>query len=107
MLDLQPCLIGERIRLPPLEASDFENLCAVASDPLLWEQHPDKIRSMRAAFESFFSQALASRCSLVAVDDRAGALIGCTRTPAIETPPSRELRLVSATRIRGTPNAEI
>ena len=79
MLNLQPCLIGERIRLQPLEASDFETACAVASDPLLWEQHPDKSRSTRAGFESFFSQALASRGSLVGVDGRANDLIGCTR----------------------------
>jgi RimJ/RimL family protein N-acetyltransferase len=79
VLDLQPSLIGERTRLRPLEASDFENLCAVASDPLIWEQHSDKSRSTRTGFETFFSQALASRGSLVVVDGRTGNVIGCTR----------------------------
>lgn len=43
VLDLQPSLSGERTRLRPLEVSDFENLCAVALDPLrrsFWRKLP-------------------------------------------------------------------
>ena len=42
--DLQPTLRGELLELRPFEASDFEDLFAVAADPLIWEQHPDRDR---------------------------------------------------------------
>ncbi len=38
--DLQPVLKGEFLELRPVRADDFEDLFAVASDPLIWKQHP-------------------------------------------------------------------
>jgi hypothetical protein len=38
--ELQPVLRGEIIELRPLRAEDFPALYDVASDPLIWEQHP-------------------------------------------------------------------
>ncbi len=39
MLGRQPVLEGEHVRLRPLRPDDWEALFAVASDPLIWEQH--------------------------------------------------------------------
>jgi N-acetyltransferase len=58
--DLQPALVGETISLRPLIADDFEALYAAASDPLIWEQHPEPLRYQRQVFEEFFAGALAS-----------------------------------------------
>jgi len=38
--DLQPVLKGKILELRPLRPGDFHDLYAVASDPLIWEQHP-------------------------------------------------------------------
>jgi RimJ/RimL family protein N-acetyltransferase len=40
MLDRQPVLEDERLLLRPLRAEDWDALFAVASDPLVWQQHP-------------------------------------------------------------------
>jgi N-acetyltransferase len=42
--DLQPNLKGELIELRPLTSEDWDDLFAVASDPLIWEQHPESDR---------------------------------------------------------------
>lgn len=58
--DLQAILENELVKLVPLQEIDFERLYAVASDPLIWEQHPNKDRYKRAVFESFFKGAMES-----------------------------------------------
>lgn len=55
---LQPTLEDERILLRPLQPADFDILYLVASDPLIWEQHPQKDRWERPVFEAFFQGAL-------------------------------------------------
>ncbi len=45
--DLQPHLKGELIELRPLMPEDCDGLFGVASDPLIWEQHPESDRSTR------------------------------------------------------------
>lgn len=78
-LDLQPTLTGERITMRPLEFQDFENLFAVASDPLIWSQHPDPGRGTREGFPPFFEGALASKSCLVAVEAARRTVIGWSR----------------------------
>ena len=39
-MNLQPILENENVKLLPLQEDDFEVLYQVASDPLIWEQHP-------------------------------------------------------------------
>jgi len=68
MFDLQPTLDGDLVRLRPLRQEDFEDLYAVASDPLIWEQHPVKDRYKREVFEGLFRESLASGGTLVAID---------------------------------------
>jgi len=77
--DLQPTLIGETIFLRPLQAGDFEPLYAAASDPAIWEQHPEPLRYQRAVFAGFFASALASGGALLAIEKHSGAVIGSSR----------------------------
>ncbi len=58
--DLQPNLKGGLIQLRPLAPDDWENLFAVASDPLIWEQHPESDRYKEDVFRVFFREALES-----------------------------------------------
>jgi RimJ/RimL family protein N-acetyltransferase len=77
--DLQPILRGELLELRPLRAGDFDELYAVARDPLMWEQHPVKDRYRSEVFQEFFGTALQSGGALVAVDSRNGRIIGSSR----------------------------
>jgi RimJ/RimL family protein N-acetyltransferase len=75
----QPTLTGELLELRPLRAEDFEALYAVASDPLIWEQHPDNDRWKPDVFREFFQGAMKSGGALVALDRRDGKIIGSSR----------------------------
>jgi len=77
--ELQPRIDNKYIRLEPLEPDDFDALFAVASDPLIWEQHPNKDRYQRAVFEGFFKGALASGGAFCVLDAMTGELIGSSR----------------------------
>ena len=79
MLDLQPTLTGQHLTLRPLTPRDFDELFAVAADPLLWAQHPDPGRGTREGFSSFFDGALTSKACLVAIDAARQSVIGCSR----------------------------
>lgn len=78
-IDLQPTLKGDLVHLSPLRAEDFPSLYAVASDPLIWEQHPEKDRYREDVFQAFFSDALKSGGALVARDAVDGSVIGSSR----------------------------
>ena len=77
--DAQPTLVGETISLRPLSAEDFEPLYAVASDPLIWADHPEPVRYQRPVFERFFDSALTSRSALVVTDKVSGEVAGSSR----------------------------
>ena len=77
--DPQPILRGALVTLQPLRADDRDALYAVASDPLIWEQHPDRTRSEPAGFRVFFRQALESGGAVLAIDNGTGAVIGSSR----------------------------
>ena len=79
VFELQPRLAGELVRARPLERSDFDALYAVASDPLLWEQHFDKERWREERFQKFFDEALGSGGALLIMDAATGAVIGTSR----------------------------
>ena len=84
MLDRQPVLEGELVRLRPLVPEDWEALFALASDPLIWEQHPAHDRWQEEVFRAFFDDALAKRGALVAIDRASGAVIGSSRFQGLE-----------------------
>jgi RimJ/RimL family protein N-acetyltransferase len=77
--DFQPVLTGQLLALRPLRPEDFPNLYAVASDPLIWEQHPIDNRWMPEVFKEFFREALESGGALIATDSQNGRVIGSSR----------------------------
>lgn len=52
---IQPELESEKYQLIPLQQGDFDALYKVASDPKVWEQHPNKNRYEKGVFENFFN----------------------------------------------------
>ena len=84
MLDRQPVLAGEHVRLRPLQPDDWDALFAVASDPLIWEQHPAHDRWQEPVFRPFFDDALANQGALIALDAQSGAVIGSSRYQGLE-----------------------
>lgn len=79
MFDLQPNLENNLIKITPLKADDFEILYAVASDPLIWEQHPNKDRYKREVFETFFKGAMESKGAFLVYNKINNELIGSSR----------------------------
>ena len=77
--DLQPHLKGELIELRPLTPEDWDDLFAVASDPLIWEQHPESDRYKEDVFKIFFREALESGGAFVVIDKKSQRIIGSTR----------------------------
>jgi RimJ/RimL family protein N-acetyltransferase len=77
--DLQPILEGKLLRLRPLQPEDFQELYAVASDPLIWEQHPNSDRYQEEVFNEFFREGLDSGGALIAIDAKDGRAIGSSR----------------------------
>jgi len=76
---LQPNLEGKLLSLRPLQPEDFHELYAVASDPLIWEQHPNNDRYQEEVFQEFFREALESGGALIAIDAKDGRVIGSSR----------------------------
>jgi RimJ/RimL family protein N-acetyltransferase len=72
-------LTGELLGLRPLRAEDFRDLYAVASDPLIWEQHPIRDRYKEEVFAEFFRESLESGGALIAIDCKDGRVIGSSR----------------------------
>jgi len=77
--DLQPTLKGKLVELRPLRSTDFQDLYAVASDPLIWEQHPARERYREDVFREFFREALESGGALIATDCKDARVIGSSR----------------------------
>lgn len=75
-----PVMQGDRLSLRPLVLQDSEALYQVASDPLIWEQHPDPERYKREKFQkNFLDGALASGSALVVLDKNSQQIVGCSR----------------------------
>ena len=77
--DLQPILQDNVIKALPLQCNDFERLFEVASDPLIWEQHPSKDRYKREGFETFFKGAIESGGAFLVLDNQTDKVIGSSR----------------------------
>lgn len=77
--ELQPTLRGRLLTLRPLGSKDWDELYAVASDPLIWEQHPANDRYQLDVFQAFFREGLESGGALAAIDNRDGKIIGSSR----------------------------
>src|SRR5438034_8339984 len=77
--DLRPHLKGELVELRPLKPEDWDALFAVASDALIWEQHPESDRYKEAVFKVFFVEAVESGGAFVVIDNKSQQIIGSTR----------------------------
>src|SRR4029077_5182339 len=77
--DLQPNLKGDLIELRPLRPEDWDDLFAVASDPLIWEQHPESDRYKENVFRVFFREALESGGAFAIIDAKSQRIVGSTR----------------------------
>lgn len=77
--NLQPILENDLCVLYPLEEKDFDALYEAASDPKIWEQHPNKDRWKKEVFEKFFEGAIKSRGAFKIIDKQTEKVIGSTR----------------------------
>jgi RimJ/RimL family protein N-acetyltransferase len=77
--ELPPHLVGDLLELRPLTPGDWESLFAVASDPLIWEQHPAQDRYKEEVFKEFFREALESGGAFVVIDRTTRKIIGSSR----------------------------
>ncbi|POY35351.1 N-acetyltransferase [Solitalea longa] len=75
----QPTLENEQVILFPLLETDFDELYAAASDPKIWEQHPNKDRWKKDVFRTFFEGALQSKGAFKIVDKTINRAVGSTR----------------------------
>ena len=76
--EAQPTLRGELVEVRRLRQDDYDALYAVASDPLIWEQHPDD-RYRDDVFREFFAEHLATGGALAVLDAAGGDVIGTSR----------------------------
>ena len=78
-MNIQATLENENVKLVPLNPNDFEELFSVASDPKIWEQHPNKDRYKREIFQNFFQGAMESKGAFKILDKNTGEIAGSTR----------------------------
>ncbi|WP_017259978.1 GNAT family N-acetyltransferase [Pedobacter arcticus] len=67
------------VTLVPLKDYDFRALYEVASDPLIWEQHPSFNRYKKDVFRRFFKKALQSNSAFIIIDSQNHDVIGSSR----------------------------
>lgn len=77
--ELQPTLEGRLLTLRPLRCEDWDELFAVASDPLIWEQHPESDRYKEEVFRRYFDGAMDSGGAFLVIDNENGRAIGSSR----------------------------
>jgi N-acetyltransferase len=78
-MNLQPMLENSTIQLVALHESDFEALYAAASDPKIWEQHPNRDRWKKEAFQVYLEGAIQSKGAFKIINKTTGEIIGSTR----------------------------
>lgn len=79
MINFQPLLSNELVKARPLLQSDFDDLYRAASDPLIWEQHPNKNRYQLADFKNYFKGGIESGGALLVLDAETKEIIGSSR----------------------------
>jgi len=91
-MELQPHLTGKLIELTPLRLQDFQDLFQAASDPLIWEQHPEPDRYKREVFQKYFDSGIESGGAFVIRERSSGRIIGSSRFYNYE-PEKREVMI--------------
>src|SRR3954467_11941442 len=90
--ELQPTLEGDLLELRPLRLDDFEALFAAASDPLIWEQHPENDRYTRDVFQRYFDGAIESKGAFAIIEKKSRRMIGSSRYCNLD-PAAREVEI--------------
>lgn len=72
-------LRSSSITLRPITEDDFHELYRAASDPEIWEFHPNSDRYQLEPFKKFFRGALDSKGGLVIIDNESNTIIGSSR----------------------------
>lgn len=78
-INFQPILKNSLVTATPLQQTNFDDLYEAASDPLIWEQHPNKNRWQQQAFENYFAGALKSGGAFLVRDAKTNEIIGSSR----------------------------
>ena len=78
-MNTQPTLSGKLVSIRPLTQSDYKDLFKAASDPLIWELHPQPDRYKPDVFKSFFDEALKSKGAVVIINKETSEIIGTSR----------------------------
>jgi RimJ/RimL family protein N-acetyltransferase len=77
--ELQPVLTGTLVELRPLTGEDFPALYLAASDPLIWEQHPEPDRWTEPVFRRYFDGGMECGGAFAILDRQSGRIIGSSR----------------------------
>src|SRR5579863_9575509 len=85
LLEIQPTLQNDLVILRPLHESDYMPLYQVASDPLIWSQHPCNDRYLEVNFNQFFDESMKSKGALIVIDRQCDEIIGSTRFNRLST----------------------
>ena len=89
IFELQPRLTGKLIELRPLTRDDVDALFAAASDPLIWEQHPESDRYTQPVFQKYFDGAIESKGAFAIIERASGKIIGSSRYADLDPVASR------------------
>src|SRR5213075_2597216 len=87
--DPQLTLTGDLLQLRPLHPDDFDALYSAASDPLIWEQHPESDRYTRPVFQKYFDGAIESKGAFAIIERASGKIIGSSRYADLDPVGSR------------------
>ena len=78
--DLQPAFLHDNLlKLIPLQECHFDRLFEIASDPLVWEQHPNPNRYQLKGFTNYFKGAIESKGAFLIIDGNTNEIVGCSR----------------------------
>ncbi|MVZ61979.1 GNAT family N-acetyltransferase [Sphingobacterium humi] len=66
------------VKLIPLLKEDYEWVYAAASDPQIWEQHPDQRRYSPIGFTKYFQKLLAADLPYLILHEKTEQVIGAT-----------------------------
>src|SRR5690606_2231373 len=71
-------LSNDLVKLVPLTKEDYNWIYAVASDPGIWEQHPDRLRYTPVGFTKYFKKLLNTDQPYIILDINTDQVIGAT-----------------------------
>ena len=79
MVDFKIILEDQHFKIRPLIEQDKHALHQSASDPLIWEQHPDRNRHEKEQFERYFNLLLLAGGAMALECKEVDRIIGCSR----------------------------